>query len=249
MISGPLVGPRSSTAAMYSGHHRLGARRRLAAGLRAAAGHIAELEARHAKAGLGQRLGGGVHRSRIHRRAGAMREKDGDAGIFRPVEQELVAISRRSCAFALDIADAGTRPPRPFGRRRRVRDNAATSGAPPPSSPASNSRLRDCRSRRHSQGRVRWPSCRCRRAASTLPCVAQQPAIVEPGLDEFAVALDAPWHRHCARRPRIAGGAQAIALVERRRPRHSGRARRNAPYSAAASAHRPAASAFSARAK
>ena len=71
------------------GVQRLGAGRRLAAFRRPAARHIAELEARDTESGRGERLRRRVHRGRIHRRAGAMREQDGEAGILGAVEEKV----------------------------------------------------------------------------------------------------------------------------------------------------------------
>ena len=117
MISVPLA-PSSAIAALYSGIERFGARRRLAAVRGAAARHIAELETRDAKAGRGQRLCRRGHRRRIHRRAGAMRQQDGDARILRAVEQES-SLSSQPAVFSMrlevDELHAARGGARPFG--------------------------------------------------------------------------------------------------------------------------------------
>ena len=87
MISGALA-PSAAIAALYSGLS-VSAR---GGGLRPSdvrrARHVAELEARDAQARRRQRLGRRGHRRRIHRRAGAVRQQDGDACILGAVEQE-----------------------------------------------------------------------------------------------------------------------------------------------------------------
>ena len=66
---------------------RLGARRGGTAPV-APAGHVAELEARHPQPGAGEGEGERLHPGRVHRRAGAVREEQGDGGVLGTVEEE-----------------------------------------------------------------------------------------------------------------------------------------------------------------